>query len=200
MTGHTMTPEEVLQEVEKDRAYYVTSGGGVTFSGGEPVLQADYLRETLRLCKARGLSTAVETAGNVPWESLRLILPYTDLFLYDLKLIDPKAHARWTGTDNARILENLERLCRAGARVCIRIPAIPGVNLTEENMRAAAEFIKGLCAYEQVELIPFHTMAAGKYESLGLLYAVREFRVPESGELEGWLRYLCARGIRACVS
>ena len=113
--GKAYTADEVLNEVLKDKTYYETSGGGVTFSGGECMLQIDFLEEILRKCKENGLRTAVDTAGHVPFEHFEKILPYTDCFLYDIKLFDREKHKKFVGTDNALILDNLKELLRGGA-------------------------------------------------------------------------------------
>ena len=166
--GKSYTAQEVLSEILKDRAYYDRSGGGVTFSGGECMLQIDFLAGLLQLCKENGVHTAVDTAGHVPWEAFEQILPDTDLFLYDFKLMDPQRHRQYTGVSNERILDNLKRLFRAGANVWIRIPVIPGVNDTVEEMQQIRQWIDRHGQPAKVELLPCHAMGEHKYHSLGM--------------------------------
>ena len=185
LRGKTMSVEEVMADVEKDRAYYEKSGGGVTFSGGEPLCQADFLGALLRESKTRGLHTAVDTAGNVPWEIFEQIMPFVDLWLYDLKILDNSKHKKATGVENNTILENLKMLTNAGKNVHIRIPVIPSVNDNETEMENIAEFLAKLRFTGSVELLPFHQMAGGKYESLGMPYRAEDMQnLPRENLLE----------------
>jgi pyruvate formate lyase activating enzyme len=167
-----MTVEQVMAEVERDMPYYADSGGGVTFSGGEPLLQGDFLLEMLRQSKQRGLHTAVDTAAHVPWPALAALLPYVDLFLVDMKVVDEQRHRLGSGAGNRRILENMRRL-GGRANVWIRIPVIPGFNDDEDEMERMAGFLAGLKSVRRVELLPLHHLGAGKYDSLGLAYPAR---------------------------
>ncbi len=164
--GRGYTTDEVLQEVYKDRAFYENSGGGVTFSGGECLLQPEALCEMLRQCREKGIHTAVDTAGDVPWENFARILPYTDLFLYDIKLFSRDKHQRYTGADNTRLLENLQKLLQAGVPVWIRIPIIGGVNDSAEEMEPIRQFLAPHPP-QKVELLPYHLMGQHKYAALG---------------------------------
>ena len=165
--GKEYSAEELLKIILKDKAFYDASGGGVTFSGGECMLQIDFLEEILRLCKENGIHTAVDTAGHVPFESFARILPYTDLFLYDVKCLDCETHKKFVGVSNERILENLQSLLGRGARVLIRIPVIPSVNDSEAEMEAIASFLRSAGNPQGVELLPYHRMGEHKYEALG---------------------------------
>ena len=176
--GKTYTPEEVLEEVSKDILHYVNSNGGVTFSGGECMLQIDFLAEILKKCKDAGIHTAVDTAGHVPYEHFERILEDTDLFLYDIKCFDREKHRQYTGATNDRILENLKRLLAAGAKVWIRIPVIPGFNDTLEEMHAIRAFLNGCGKPEKVELLPYHAMGENKYQAIGR--QLQAFRVPDA--------------------
>jgi len=178
MAGKMMTVEEIVAEVEKDRPFYKNSGGGVTFSGGEPLLQKDFLKALLAECKSRGIHTAVESAINVPWKWLEEIQPYVDLFLVDVKLIDEEKHKQVTGVSNARILENLVKLAEAVCELWIRVPVIPEVNDNIEEIGKIAELVKGLKKVKLIELVPFHGMAKGKYESLGMDYKAADYNPP----------------------
>jgi glycyl-radical enzyme activating protein len=173
VTGKESTPAEILQEIERDREYYRHSQGGVTFSGGEPLLQREFLKELLTTSRERGFHCAVDTAGNVPWSWLEEILPFTDLFLYDIKAFDPEIHQKATGVSNHRILENLARLSEAGKDIWIRIPVIPGVNDTPTEMTRIADYLVHKKGIQWVELLPFHTLGSEKYASLGRDYPAR---------------------------
>ena len=165
--GKEYIAEELLKIILKDKAFYDASGGGVTFSGGECMLQVDFLEEILRLCKENGIHTAVDTAGHVSFEAFERVLPYTDLFLYDVKCFDGEKHKRFVGVSNDRILENLAKLFSADARILIRIPVIPSVNDSEEEMQAIAAFLRSAGNPFGVELLPYHSMGEHKYEALG---------------------------------
>jgi pyruvate formate lyase activating enzyme len=183
-TGRETDTEQVLAEIERDRPYYQFSGGGVTFSGGEPLLQKDFLKSLLVQCRGRGLHCAVDTAGNVAWEILAEIAPLTDLFLYDVKAFDEETHRRATGAGNRRILENLRRLSEAGSAIWVRIPVIPGVNDAPGEIGAIGDFLAPLAGLRQVELLPFHTLGSEKYPSLGRDYPMAGTRPPSKETLE----------------
>ena len=165
--GQFMTPDEILEVVLRDAIFYETSDGGVTFSGGEALLQAEALRELLSLCKAHQLHTTLDTAGNLPWQAFEAVMEDTDLFLFDIKCITDELHLKWTKTSNQQILENVRRLCECKQRVWIRVPVIPGVNCGEE-MDKIAHFVASLPPVERVELLPYHAYGEGKYILLGL--------------------------------
>lgn len=165
--GKQYTVDEVFAEIVKDKAYYDNSGGGVTFSGGECMLQIDFLFEILKKCKESGIHTAVDTAGHIPFEGFEKILPYTDLFLYDIKCYDGKKHKKYVGVDNQLILENLEKLCKTNAKIWIRIPVVAGVNDTEEEMQKIKDFLQESGAIEKIELLPYHAMGENKYGAIG---------------------------------
>lgn len=167
ISGREYTVDEVMKEIKKDARFFAASGGGVTFSGGECMLQADFLVKCLRACHENGISTAVDTAGNVPYERFEKVLPHVDLFLYDIKCIDKEKHKRYTGACNELILENLKKLLAAGKRIYIRIPIIPTVNDTSDDVRRIKDFIDSIGNPEKIELLPYHTMGEHKYAALG---------------------------------
>ncbi|MBR4768242.1 MAG: glycyl-radical enzyme activating protein, partial [Lachnospiraceae bacterium] len=186
--GRLYSAGEVMEIVLKDRRFYETSGGGVTFSGGECMLQTDFLETLLRQCKTAGIHTAVDTAGDVPFSVFQRILPFTDLFLYDLKLMDPEKHRHYTGAGNERILSNLAELLKRNMHIFVRIPIVPGVNDTGEEMRKVRSFFDANGWPEKVELLPYHRMGVHKDEALGREPHV--FEVPggdEIGRLMGML-------------
>lgn len=165
--GKEHTVDEVLKEVLKDKAFYETSGGGVTFSGGECMLQIDFLVEILKKCKENGIHTAVDTAGHIPFESFEKILPYTDLFLYDIKIFDSQKHKQYVGVSNELILENLKKLFERKAKLWIRIPIIPDVNDSIEEIQKIKDFLKTIGTAEKIELLPYHAMGENKYRAIG---------------------------------
>ena len=180
--GKEYTANEILSEIIKDKPYYENSGGGVTFSGGECMLQIDFLCELLRLCKENGLHTAVDTAGCVPFESFEKILPYTDLFLYDIKTMDLQKHIEYTGVDNTVILNNLKRLLDVSAKIWIRIPIISGINDSVEEMIEIKSFFDKHGFPEKVELLSYHSLGESKYEACGK--ETRCFKAPDLKKLQ----------------
>lgn len=166
LTGQAMTPEQAMEIVRRDKAYYANSGGGLTVSGGEPLLQADFCAKLFRLAQGEGIHTALDTAGNVPYEAFEKVLPYTDAVLFDLKLMDDGRHREYTGVSNVRILENAQRLFGEDVALHIRIPVVGGVNDTVENARAAARFIGG-AKLAQIKLLPYHNLGQSKAKSAG---------------------------------
>lgn len=164
--GREVLAEEILPRLLLDRAFYENSGGGVTLSGGECLLQADFSRELLMRLKAEGINTAVDTSGAVPWESIEKVLPYTDKFLYDIKAYDGDLHKRLTGRKNEQIIENLRRLDELGASIEIRVPFVPGLN--QDEMPKIAALVKSLKTKPRVRVLAYHNSAGAKYRALGL--------------------------------
>ena len=159
---------DVLREITKDKAFYEISGGGATFSGGECMLQIDFLEDILRLCKENGIHTTVDTAGHVPYAFFERVLPYTDLFLYDIKCMDNEKHRKYTGVGNELLLDNLQRLLRVGAAVWIRVPVISGINDTVDDMMEIRRYFDRHGWPEKVELLPYHAMGEHKYGALAM--------------------------------
>jgi len=168
LIGRIATADEVIATAMRDQPFYVTSGGGVTLSGGEPLSQPEFSCGLLRQLKERGAHTAVETSGFTDWETLVRISPLTDLFLYDIKLLDSSRHAELCGVGNEQILANARRLSQSGAHIVFRTPVVPGVNDGAEEMRRIGEFVASLPGLHQHELLPYHGIGAGKYAALGL--------------------------------
>jgi pyruvate formate lyase activating enzyme len=166
IAGRTMTASEALEAVLKDEVFYRNSGGGVTASGGEPLFSPGFVRELFETAGNHGIHRAIETCGHVPWESFENILPFTDLFLYDLKHMDPGVHLRFTGMGNALILGNLRRLDESGAGIVVRIPLIPAFNDKVEDVRAIARFTMSLKNSPGIELLPYHVLGRSKYHHL----------------------------------
>ena len=182
LCGKEYSVEEILEEALKDTLFYQNSGGGVTFSGGECMLQIDFLEACLKGCKEKGLHTAVDTAGHIPFESFARILPYTDLFLYDVKAMDREKHQAFTGVPNDLILDNLSKLLSMGKAVWVRVPVIPTVNDTVEEMTALRRFLEKYGHPEKVELLPYHALGEHKYAAIGK--KATSFQKPEDAALE----------------
>ena len=180
--GKEYTADEVSAEIIKDKSLYETSGGGVTFSGGECMLQVDFLEEILKKCKENGIHTAIDTAGHIKYESFERVMPYTDLFLYDVKCFDTQKHKHYTGVGNELIFENLKRLMSAKKAVWIRIPIIPTVNDTEEEMIKIKELLLKYGTPEKIELLPYHAMGEHKYGAL--CQEAHIFSAPQKEKLE----------------
>jgi len=168
---------EITATVIRDKLFY-KEDGGLTISGGEPLLQAGFAAELLKAAKENNIHTTVDTAGNVPFDSFEKVLSYTDLFLYDIKCINEELHIKNTGVSNALILENLKKLVDQKANVIVRIPVISGHG-SSEDMKSIAVFLSGFKETIKVELIPYHNLGAGKYESLGLEYMAKDLEVPD---------------------
>ncbi|MBO4412083.1 MAG: glycyl-radical enzyme activating protein [Lachnospiraceae bacterium] len=179
--GKEVTVEELLPELTEDLAFYENSGGGVTLSGGECLLNADFAADLLKRLKERGIHTAVDTCGYVPKESIGKVIPFTDVFLYDVKAFHSDVHVRCTGRPNGLILDNLRYLDRCGAKIEIRIPLIPGWN--DGEIEAIGSFLKTLRNVTKTTVLPYHSFAGSKFESLGKENSLPE-RMPETAEVE----------------
>lgn len=171
VSGVYMTVDEVFKEVEKDRLFYINSGGGVTASGGEPLLQWKFVYRLFEKCKKEGISTALDTCGYAQWNVLEKVLEVTDLVLYDVKHLDSKTHMEQTGVSNDLILENL-RLTVKKTKTWIRVPIIPGFNDSREHTRKIGELASKLHV-DKVSLLPYHEYGVQKYEMLGRSYPLR---------------------------
>ena len=177
--GREYTVDKVMREVLKDKTIYENSGGGVTFSGGECMLYIDFLEKILKKCKEEGIHTAVDTAGHVPPEYFERIIPYTDLFLYDVKISDDEKYKEYVGVGNELILSNLERLFSLGCRVIVRTPVIVGVNDSEEEIKTIKKIAERA---EKIELLPYHAMGEHKYAALGK--DAQHFEAPQKEKME----------------
>jgi pyruvate formate lyase activating enzyme len=195
--GREMSVVEVLAEVERDVPFYDQSGGGVTFSGGEPLLRRKFLAELLRECKVREIHTVVDTSGYAAWEVIDAIRGDVDLFLYDLKLMDAERHQKYTGVSNELILCNLKRLAESGAQILVRIPLIPGINDDAENLVQSAAFIAGLPNITGIELMGYHDIAEAKYEALEIAYPLPDIEPPTERVMQQAARYF--ENIGLCI-
>lgn len=170
--------EQLVSELEKDAVMYSSSGGGITLSGGEPLLHAQYCLNVLKICKQKGFHTAVETSGYGAWSNLEQIASYTDLFLFDLKAITPHIHEQWTGVNNQIILDNLCKLSEIHRNIVIRVPLIPGVNDSVEEFLKIVKKTMDM-GISNLHIMPFHQIGAGKYDMLGIPYELKELEEPE---------------------
>ena len=182
LCGKEYSCDEVIKEVIKDKIFYETSGGGVTFSGGECMMQIDFLEEALKKCKENEIHTAVDTAGNVSWESFERILPYTDLFLYDVKCFTEELHKKGTGASNKKILENLQKISESfSGDIIIRIPIITGFNDDIEELHKISDMLKSI-RHTSVELLPYHRMGENKYNAIDMQCTLYE--VPSKEKMD----------------
>lgn len=182
LSGKEVTPEEVYQFFKEDQDFYEASGGGVTLSGGEPLLQADFCREILQKCCEDGIHTIVDTAGNVEYHAFEKVMPVTSLFYYDIKATNEQDYRRWTGGNAELIYTNLKRLIADGASVEVRIPLIPQYNLSQEYGRALISVLCS-CGVKKVHLLPFHRLGSGKYRALSQAYACEKIVPPKNEEI-----------------
>jgi len=187
--GQQMTVKEVLDEVEQDSSFYRESGGGITLSGGECLLQPDFSAALLEEAHARGMTTAIETAGNVPWDFMAKVLPHVDTVLHDHKQSDPVKHKKWVGVDNVRILANFKKAYETcpDKTFIARTPLIPGVNDDEAHIRAVLAFIRPHKNVVDYQLLPYHRFGESKYGFLGRVYELEDF-IPPSDESVQHLR------------
>ena len=194
LTGKQMTVDDVMSEVMQDRAFYETSGGGITLSGGEPIMQPDFARAVLERSKAEGISTAIETAGNVPWEFEERVLPFTDLIMMDIKHMDSAKHRWATGVAHERVLSTARHFAMTDKPIIFRIPVIPTVNDTVEEVGAIGSYIRDLIELRNqnggdgdhtisLELLPFHKLAGDKYRSLDMDYRAKDLKIPTKAHM-----------------
>jgi pyruvate formate lyase activating enzyme len=183
--GRLYSVKELMEELLKEKIFMEESGGGVTFSGGEPLMQFEFLFEMLKQCHSEGLSTAVDTSGFTPWDRLEKIAPFTDLFLYDLKIVDDEDHKKYTDVSNRLILENLNRLSVDKHLIRIRIPLIPGITFNEQNVNGLLDFLGRLPQKPAgVDLLPWHNTAAHKYKRFNLKNDLSTFKSLEKSSLQ----------------
>jgi len=174
---------QVMAEIERDVTFYDESGGGVTISGGEPLMQPEFLLALLQACERAEFHTALDTCGLASWRTLDTVREYIDLFLYDLKLLDDVQHRRFTGMSNETILANLRALSREGHKIILRIPIIPGINDNEPTLNQIAEFAATLPHLAGVNLLPYHPTASDKYDRLGRVYELPDAHPPSTKDM-----------------
>lgn len=182
--GGFMKPDEVIEVVKRDTDYYRNSGGGLTISGGEPLLQKEFVKEVFQKSRSFGIHNALDTAAAVNWTDLEYVLPYVDLVLLDLKAMDTEVHKSATGISNELVLRNALKLAEKEVSILVRIPVIPGINDTEDNMYKTAEFLKDFKNLIAVEMLPYHDMGTGKYQTIGMTEDKVVFHSPTEARLK----------------
>lgn len=183
VAGKEYTVEEILKEVMKDKVFYEQSNGGVTVSGGEPLLQINFVEELLKRLKNENIHTAVDTCGAVSFENIRRAAPYTDIFLYDIKLMDDEKHREYTGMSNKLVLDNLKKLSQIHNNINLRMPIIEGVNGDESHIEKTIDFIKEL-GINKINLLPYHDIARHKYKKLDILYEDEKMAKPSDEKMQ----------------
>jgi len=190
LIGREMTVEEVMKEIRRDTSFFNQSAGGATFSGGEPLLQHEFLLVLLKACRWEGIHTTIDTSGFTSSAILRPIAENTDLFYYDLKSFDDAKHCELTGVSNQIVLQNLKLLAAWNMKVIVRIPLIPSLNDDEENIRALGAFIASLQTIQEIHLLPYHRSGIDKYQRIGLEYTLASLAVPGQETLQSAERML----------
>lgn len=192
--GRLISVKELVTEVLKDRIVFEESGGGATITGGEPLMQPDFLAELLSALKLEGIHTAVETSGLASWKSLSSVIGYTDLFIYDLKIVDPDLCWKYLGVNGNTIITNLHQLYRSGANIMVRMPIIPTVNDSRACLQKAAESLIEI-GITELELLPYHRLGSSKYEKLDLEYKMAGIEPPDQSAMDKVKALLEAAGI-----
>lgn len=190
--GHDMSVEELEKEIAKDEIFYFHSGGGVTFSGGEPLMQFEFVAEVMRRCHEHGIHTAMETSMYAKWEAVERVLPHLDFLFVDLKVMDRERHLAAAGVDCALIHENLKKIEASPypLKIHVRIPVIPGINNDKENLKQTVEFCDSLTKISEIELLPYHRLGVETYRNLKREYALKETVTPSVEEMEGYAAYM----------
>jgi len=200
LVGRLVGVDEAVEELLKDRVFYQTSGGGVTFSGGEPLWQSGFVTRIARRLQAEGIHTALDTAGDVPWCHFEEALPFIDLVLYDIKLMDKRRHRLYTGRDNDLILMNAQALARQGVPMHMRLVMVPGLNDSAADIRARVDFIRELGdSVRQVDVLPYHRYGQGKYARLGLDYPLADLPEYSAEQVEEIRARVAACGLPATI-
>jgi pyruvate formate lyase activating enzyme len=184
IVGREVDVQDVVDEIEKDRIFFDESGGGISFSGGEPLMQDDFLEALVEEFKRREMRVTVDTCGYAPFDVLDRIRENVDLFLYDIKIMDDTKHKEYTGASNQLIIENLRKLSEKGAPIAVRIPIIPGVNDDEENIQSIAKFLLSLDNIKHINLLPFHSGGIEKYKRLGKKTQAKTVEPPSREKIE----------------
>ena len=199
LVGRDVTAGEIIDEVKKDFAFFRRSGGGLTLSGGEMLLQPDFSLALLKLARKNGMNTAVESTGYAPFETIEKLLPYIDTYLLDIKHVNSEKHKKFTGKDNELILQNAVKIAQLAKKCIVRVPTIPTFNDTPEEIREIARFAKGQMRVEEINLLPYHSFGRDKYDGLGREYLMGDLPSPTDEYMES-LRIICQEeGLEAKV-
>ena len=199
LAGRYYNVPEIITEVEKNRAFYRKSGGGITISGGEPLLQDRFVYDLVKECRSLGIHVALETTGYLPWQRLEKIVPYIDLFLYDLKHLDSQAHYAHTCKKNEIILENVRKISSFHTPIIFRIPVIPGYTDGLENMGESARFCATIKNVKRVDLLPYNPMGESKYARLGRAFSLKGLKPPSAAEMEEIKRLFESFGLKVQI-
>ncbi len=198
MIGRIVSVSDVVKEIRKDMIFYEESGGGVTFSGGEPLMQMEFLENILIECKREGIHTAIDTSGYTSWDNLLRVSSNVDLFLYDIKHMDNEKHMQFTGVSNKKILENLKKLVSLGKKIWIRVPIIPTLNDSEDNVLQIAELIKSI-ELKDIFLLPYHNIATHKYGKLDMKYEIADIQTPSDKHMNEIAMKLKSQGLNVKI-
>lgn len=198
IAGRSYSLEDVTKIALKDQVFYDESGGGVTLSGGECLMQIDFVEAFLKRLKEKGIHTTVDTCGHVPTTSMARIAPYTDLFLYDLKHTDIEDHKVFTNVDNRLIINNLKYLSQVGANIFLRLPIIIGFNATNQHIEKVIELLEDI-EVAQINLLPYHAIGQGKYDRLNLAYDINAFAVPSDEQLNKFKSIFTSKNLKVII-
>lgn len=180
--GRIATVDEIFDVVSRDKVFYDESNGGMTLSGGEPLMQPDFANALVLEAKKRNIHVAIETTGFQQWQSLWKVVEKIDLVLFDIKVMDSKRHEKFVGVPNGLILENVKKLAGMNKDIIVRIPIIPGCNDSWDNLAKTSEFCKNI-GVKNIELLPYHRLGEAKYDKLGRTYELKGLRTPSKEEL-----------------
>jgi len=192
--GKKMSVDEVISEVIKDKSFYARSNGGVTLSGGEVLLQWGFAKEILKECKELSIHTTIETSGYGKWEYFNQVLEYTDLVLYDLKHMDSAEHKKLTGVDNRLILENALKASKRAREMIIRMPLIPGINTSKDNIANLVKFVSTLKKVTEIDILPYHKLGVSKYNQIGQTYKLPNINPPTEQEINEIVKIIQGHG------
>jgi pyruvate formate lyase activating enzyme len=199
--GKYYSVENVLEILEKERIFFQQSNGGVTFSGGEPMMQFEFLLAALKACKANGYNTAVDTSGYASQEYYKAIIPFTDLFLFDIKHLDDSKHIEYTGVSNIGILNNFNMILKSGKGLVVRIPIVPGKNDDTAHLSKLREFLSAARTYnlKKINLLPFHRIGASKYKRFKIPYRMNETQQPSPERMRELKEFFSRTGIKVKI-
>lgn len=195
--GVSMTVEEILEEVEKDRTFYDNSGGGVTLSGGEPLMQYEFASRLAKTLQQKYISVAIETTGYAKYEALYEVVQYCDMILYDIKHMNNEMHRKYVGVENSLILENLKKTAELGKKIIVRIPVIGGVNDDEENIRKTAEYVSSI-GLKRIDMLPYHRFGESKYKKINMEYICSAY-TPTNEQIDNLKKIVESFGITVLV-
>lgn len=199
LIGRYVSVEELVEELIKDKVFYEVSGGGVTFSGGEPALQHKFLKQMAVELKKKKIHIALDTSGSVSWDWLEEILNFIDLVLYDIKAMDEETHKKCTGADNRLILENAVKISELKIPMIVRFVMVPDYNDSEKDVKARLEFVKNLRSVQKIDILPYHRLGVAKYERLGIDYVLNDVKPPSEEHINQLKSFIESYGYKAAI-